>query len=51
MYRRRLPDDVRSWRNYAYLEEIYDAVRATDSEYSKFDILYTTRKKKYNSRK
>ncbi|XP_026330207.1 head-specific guanylate cyclase [Hyposmocoma kahamanoa] len=28
---RRLPDDVRSCRNYAYLQEIYDAVRATDS--------------------
>ncbi|XP_068623127.1 head-specific guanylate cyclase [Battus philenor] len=28
---RRLPDDVKTWRNYAYLEEIYDAVRATDS--------------------
>ncbi|XP_072945633.1 head-specific guanylate cyclase [Epargyreus clarus] len=28
---RRLPDDVRTCRNYAYLQEIYDAVRATDS--------------------
>ncbi|XP_073954227.1 guanylate cyclase 1 soluble subunit alpha 2 [Choristoneura fumiferana] len=28
---RRLPDDVRSCKNYAYLQEIYDAVRATDS--------------------
>ncbi|XP_064074590.1 head-specific guanylate cyclase [Vanessa tameamea] len=28
---RRLPDDVKSCRNYAYLQEIYDAVRATDS--------------------
>ncbi|OWR43851.1 soluble guanylyl cyclase alpha-1 subunit, partial [Danaus plexippus plexippus] len=27
---RRLPDDVRTCRNYAYLLEIYDAVRATD---------------------
>ncbi|XP_013141467.1 PREDICTED: head-specific guanylate cyclase isoform X1 [Papilio polytes] len=31
LYRRRLPDDVKTWKNYAYLEEIYDAVRATDS--------------------
>ncbi|KAI8441020.1 hypothetical protein MSG28_009293 [Choristoneura fumiferana] len=29
---RRLPDDVRSCKNYAYLQEIYDAVRATDSK-------------------
>ncbi|PZC81029.1 hypothetical protein B5X24_HaOG213551 [Helicoverpa armigera] len=28
---RRLPDDVKTCRNYAYLQEIYDAVRATDS--------------------
>ncbi|RVE43434.1 hypothetical protein evm_011929 [Chilo suppressalis] len=28
---RRLPDDVRTCRNYAYLQEIYDAVRATDN--------------------
>ncbi|KAL4703420.1 hypothetical protein ACJJTC_005931 [Scirpophaga incertulas] len=27
---RRLPDDVKTCRNYAYLQEIYDAVRATD---------------------
>lgn len=34
VHRRRLPDDVRSCRNYAYLQEIYDAVRATDSKYN-----------------
>ncbi|KAJ0172712.1 hypothetical protein K1T71_011851 [Dendrolimus kikuchii] len=28
---RRLPDEVKTCRNYAYLQEIYDAVRATDS--------------------
>ncbi|XP_053616078.1 head-specific guanylate cyclase [Plodia interpunctella] len=28
---RRLPDDVKSFKNYVYLQEIYDAVRATDS--------------------
>ncbi|KAH9637521.1 hypothetical protein HF086_010932 [Spodoptera exigua] len=30
--KRRLPDDVKTCRNYAYLQEIYDAVRATDIE-------------------
>ncbi|XP_060806332.1 head-specific guanylate cyclase [Amyelois transitella] len=28
---RRLPDDVKTFKNYVYLQEIYDAVRATDS--------------------
>lgn len=38
--RRRLPDEVKTCRNYAYLQEIYDAVRATDSEYFYFIILF-----------
>ncbi|XP_048481199.1 head-specific guanylate cyclase [Plutella xylostella] len=32
---KKLPDDVKNCRNYAYLQEIYDAVRSTDSSRTK----------------
>lgn len=38
-FRRRLPDEVKKCKNYAYLQEIYDAVRSTDSKYLYMNFL------------